>query len=60
MDEIGYEDYFYGDGVTVIEWSDLISELLPENAVRILIEKTGGDDDRRITVMEYNDEDSRY
>ena len=59
MDEIGYEDYFFGDGVTVIEWSDLISELIPENAVRILIEKTsGGDDERRITVTELEHEDS--
>ncbi len=60
MDEIGYEDYFFGEGVTVVEWSDLIRELLPEDAVRILIEKTdGGDDERRITVTEYRHDDSR-
>ena len=54
MDEIGYEDYFYGDGVTVIEWSSLIAELIPKTAKRILIEKpeNGGDDDRRITITE--------
>lgn len=39
MDEIGYEDYFYGDGVTVIEWSDMIKELIPENAIRIRLTK---------------------
>ena len=60
MDEIGYEDYFFGEGVTVIEWSDLISELIPENAVKILIEKCADDDDRRITVTELDHEDSRY
>ena len=60
MDEIGYEDYFFGEGVTVIEWSDLISELIPENAVKVLIEKSAGDDDRRITVTELDHEDSRY
>ena len=33
MDEIGYEDCFYGSGVSLIEWSELIEELLPERAV---------------------------
>ncbi len=60
MEEIGYEDYFFGEGVTVIEWSDLISELIPKNAVKVLIEKSAGDDDRRITVTELDHEDSRY
>lgn len=39
MDEIGYEDYFYGDGVCLIEWADLIEEILPEQLVRISVEK---------------------
>lgn len=39
MDEIGYEDCFYGEGVCLIEWADLIEELLPENTVRITISK---------------------
>ena len=39
MDEIGYEDYFYGDGVCIIEWADRISELIPQNAKKITIEK---------------------
>ncbi len=39
MDEIGYEDYFYGQGVCLIEWSSLIAELIPEEASRITIEK---------------------
>ncbi len=39
MEEIGYRDYFYGNGVTMIEWSDLIKELIPEEAVRITITK---------------------
>ena len=60
MDEIGYEDYFFGKGVTVIEWSDLISELIPENAVKILIEKCADDDGRRITVTELEHEDSQH
>lgn len=36
--EIGYEEYFYGNGVSVVEWANLVEELLPENAVRINIE----------------------
>lgn len=52
MEEIGYEDCFFGEGVCLIEWSALIAELLPEDAVRILIEKdlTRGVDFRRITI----------
>lgn len=52
MDEIGYEDYFYGDGFTLIEWANLISEILPEHRTEITIEKdlTKGFDYRRITI----------
>lgn len=39
MDEIGYEDYFYGKGVCLIEWANLIEEILPENITTITIEK---------------------
>lgn len=52
MEEIGYEDYFYGEGVCIIEWADLIGELLPEDPVRITIEKDPekGFDYRKITI----------
>lgn len=51
MEEIGYEDYFYGEGVCLVEWSELIGELIPEEAASILIEKdlSRGFDFRRIT-----------
>ena len=54
MDEIGYEDCFYGEGVCLIEWSDLIREILPEQSVEIRIEKDleKGFDYRKITVEE--------
>lgn len=54
MEEIGYEDYFYGDGVTLIEWADLIDELIPEDAIRIEISKdlSKGTDYRRIEVKQ--------
>lgn len=52
MDEIGYEDYFFGDGVCMIEWAELISELIPQNAKNITIEKNlqKGFDYRKITI----------
>jgi len=52
MDEIGYEDYFYGDGLSMIEWADLIEEILPPSYRRITIEKDleKGFDYRKITV----------
>ena len=54
MDEIGYEDCIYGEGVSLIEWADLIEEILPEHYVEIKIEKDPGRgfDFRRITVEE--------
>ena len=54
MDEIGYEDYFYGDGVCLIEWANLIEEILPEKYTEIRIEKDleKGFDYRKITVTE--------
>lgn len=52
MEEIGYEDYFYGEGVTLIEWANLIEEILPESYTEIKIEKDleKGFDYRKITV----------
>ena len=52
MEEIGYEDYFYGDGVTLIEWAERIRELLPEKYYAVTIEKDLGKgfDYRKITV----------
>lgn len=57
MEEIGYEDYFYGEGVCLIEWSSLIEELLPEEAIRITIEQDmeKGFDYRKITVSGWED-----
>ena len=54
MDEVGYEDYFYGGGVTLIEWSSLISEILPPHVTEVTIEKdlSQGFDYRKITVEE--------
>lgn len=52
MDEIGFEDYIYGEGVSLIEWANLIEEILPDNCIRIVIEKDlqQGFDYRKITI----------
>lgn len=55
MEEIGYEDYIYGEGVALIEWADLIREILPDHYTEIRIEKDldKGFDYRRISICEY-------
>ncbi len=57
MEEIGYEDCFYGEGVCLIEWSLLIRELLPRTAVRVVIEKEleKGFDYRKISIENMRD-----
>ena len=54
MDEIGYEDYFYGDGLCMIEWANLIEEILPDTYKEITIEKDleKGFYYRKITIKE--------
>ncbi len=55
MDEIGYEDYIYGEGVSLIEWANLIEEILPEHYTEVRIEKEPerGFDYRRISICGY-------
>jgi tRNA threonylcarbamoyladenosine biosynthesis protein TsaE len=52
MYEIGHEDYFYGQGVCLIEWSNLIEELLPQErcAITIVKDLEKGFDYRKITI----------
>ena len=52
MEEIGYDDYFFGRGVCLIEWANLIGEILPDDLIRVTIEKDleKGFDYRRITI----------
>lgn len=52
MEEIGYEDYFYGQGVCLIEWAELIAEILPKEHIPIFIEKDleKGFDYRKIVI----------
>lgn len=54
MEEIGYNEMVYGDGVCLIEWANLIEEILPDHYQKITIEKDleKGTDYRKITIEE--------
>lgn len=57
MDEIGYEDYFFSDGVSLVEWSRLIEDIIPPEAITVFIEKNmeKGFDYRKIEVKGLGD-----
>lgn len=54
MEEIGYDDYFFGEGICLIEWAELIRDILPAKRISVTIEKDldQGFDYRRITIEE--------
>ena len=54
MEEIGYDDYFLGQGICLIEWAELIEEILPEKRIEVTIEKDleKGFEYRKITIEE--------
>lgn len=55
MDELGYEDYFYGDGICFIEWANLIEGIIPKKHTQITIEKdtSKGFDYRKIEIIDF-------
>ena len=58
MEEIGYDDYFFGKGICLIEWAELIEEILPEKRIEVTIEKDleKDFDYRKITIRERGEE----
>ena len=58
MEEIGYDDYFFGQGICLIEWAELIEEILPEKRIEVTIEKDleKGVEYRKITIEERGEE----
>jgi tRNA threonylcarbamoyladenosine biosynthesis protein TsaE len=62
MDEIGYEDCFWGDGVSLVEWADIVSDIFPEDTIKVTIEKdlSKGVDYRMITIESNKDEDNSH
>lgn len=62
MDEIGYEEYFYGEGVCLVEWGNLIEEIMPRDVITITIKKNleRGFDYREITIDGMDDVIGNY
>ena len=58
LEEIGYDDYFFGQGICLIEWAELIEEILPEKRIEVTIEKDleKGFEYRKITIEERGEE----
>ncbi|RKD32350.1 tRNA (N6-adenosine(37)-N6)-threonylcarbamoyltransferase complex ATPase TsaE [Thermohalobacter berrensis] len=50
MDDLGYEEYFYSNGVCIIEWANLIEEILPEERINITIKRGNGENKREIII----------
>ena len=59
LEAIGYEEYFFGDGATIIEWGDKIREALPADHLRLEIHRDIGDVERRLFIVEASGERSR-
>ena len=53
MYELGYEEYFFGDGLCVVEWADLIEEIIPEEAMRIDIAYGQEEEERIYTICTF-------
>lgn len=57
--DLGYEEFFYGDGVTIVEWPERLEYLCPEEYVRVNIE-FAGDGKRKITVVAVGNRYSKF
>lgn len=51
--QVGFEEYVYGQGVTLIEWADMIEPILPDEFIHVKIEKTQNDNERKITLKSF-------
>jgi len=52
LSEIGFIDYLNDDAITIIEWANVIKEILPKETIHILIERGENENDRMITIFE--------
>ncbi|MCL6471468.1 MAG: tRNA (adenosine(37)-N6)-threonylcarbamoyltransferase complex ATPase subunit type 1 TsaE [Firmicutes bacterium] len=56
LEELGFDEYFYGDGITIVEWGDKIEELLPDVRLEVRILRLIDESYRRIEINPYGDE----
>ncbi|AVL00364.1 tRNA (adenosine(37)-N6)-threonylcarbamoyltransferase complex ATPase subunit type 1 TsaE [Pediococcus inopinatus] len=57
-DDLGWDEYFYGDGVSVIEWSQFIQDYLPEDYLRITLKRNDESDNQR--TLAFDAQGERY
>ena len=57
--EIGFEDYIYSNGVSVVEWSSLTPNIIPRDKISVSIEKVSGDMDKRCICVEFYGESNK-
>jgi len=57
--DLGFDDYFYGKGISIIEWADKIEKLLPEERIVLDIEKGKDENSRVINITGYGNSYSR-
>jgi tRNA threonylcarbamoyladenosine biosynthesis protein TsaE len=56
--ELGYEDYFFGEGVTVVEWADRVADLMPENTLWIHLDYMESNDSNGVGNQRISDDES--
>ena len=50
MFELGYEEYFFGDGTVVVEWADIVQDIIPQERLWITILRGKEEDSREIIL----------
>lgn len=55
LDELGVDEYFYGDGVSVVEWGDKVKELLPDVHLEVKMLRLVDENFRRIEISPYGE-----
>jgi tRNA threonylcarbamoyladenosine biosynthesis protein TsaE len=55
MYDLGYEEYFYSDGVSVIEWAEIISDILPRERLDLYIKRTEKEEEREIELVPHGE-----
>ena len=58
MEEIGYEDYFFGEGVCLVEWSELVPEIIPEHARHIHLNRSRKEGETNIRLIRVDQPES--
>ncbi len=55
LEDLGYEDYFYGRGITVVEWGNIVADYLPDEYLQVILKKTAIDNERQFTFISHGE-----